>query len=68
MSSLDYLWWPPQKIAGKYLSAQLGGATPRPVGPPPEHGIEVEVSLDREWHREPMALDPLAPSDSAGDG
>ncbi|MCD6015364.1 MAG: hypothetical protein K0R88_1448 [Solirubrobacterales bacterium] len=68
VSSLDYLWWPPQKIAGKYLSAQLGGATPRPVGPPPEHGIEVEVSLDREWHREPMALDPLAPSDSAGDG
>ena len=58
VSSLDYLWWPPQKIAGKYLAAKLGGLTPRSIGPPPEHGIEVEVSLGTDWHREPMALDP----------
>jgi sulfide:quinone oxidoreductase len=58
VSSLDYLWWPPQKVAGKYLSAQLGGLTPRSIGPPPEHGIEVEVSLDSDWHREPMPPDP----------
>jgi sulfide:quinone oxidoreductase len=57
-SSLDPLWWPPQKIAGKYLSAMLAGDEPHDPGPPPEHGIEVEVALDREWHREPMALDP----------
>ena len=49
VSSLDYLWWPPQKIAGKYLSAQLGGRTPHSFGPPPEHGIEVEVSLGADW-------------------
>ena len=59
MSSLDYLWWPPQKIAGRYLSAKLAGRTPEALGPPPEHGIEVEFSLDRDWHREPMGLDPL---------
>lgn len=59
-SSLDSLWWPPQKIAGKYLSAMLAGDEPHELGPPPEHGIEVEVALDREWHREPMALDPTA--------
>jgi sulfide:quinone oxidoreductase len=58
VSSLDYLWWPPQKIAGKYLTAELGGRTPHSFGPPPEHGIEVEVSLGTDWHREPMALDP----------
>ncbi len=61
VSSLDYLWWPPQKIAGKYLSAELAGGTPHEFGPPPEHGIDVEVSLDRDWYREPMALDPYSP-------
>jgi sulfide:quinone oxidoreductase len=57
-TSLDSLWWPPQKIAGKYLSAMLAGDEPHDLGPPPDHGIEVELSLDRAWHREPMALDP----------
>ena len=64
VSSLDYLWWPPQKIAGKYLSAELGGRTPHALGQAPEHGIEVEVSLGTDWHREPMALDPYAPGES----
>ena len=27
VASLDYLWWPPQKIAGKYLTAELTGRT-----------------------------------------
>lgn len=57
-TSLDPLWWPPQKIAGKYLSAMLAGNTPHELSPPPDHGIEVDVSLDRAWHGEPMALDP----------
>ena len=60
VSSLDYLWWPPQKIAGKYLTAQLSGRTPHELGPPPS-GIEVEVSLGADWHREPMGLDPYSP-------
>ena len=59
-ASLDALWWPPQKIAGKYLSAMFAGHEPRDIEPPPEHGIEVEVALDREWHRQPMALDPTS--------
>ena len=59
-----YLWWPPQKIAGKYLSAQLSGRTPHELGPPPEHGVEVEVSLGADWHREPMGLDPYSPGTS----
>jgi len=64
VSSLDYLWWPPQKIAGKYLTAQLSGRTPHELGPPPEHGVEVEVSLGADWHREPMGLDPYSPGTS----
>jgi sulfide:quinone oxidoreductase len=58
VSSLDYLWWPPRKIAGRYLSARLEGRSPEPLGPPPEHGIEVEVSLGHDWHRQPMGSDP----------
>ncbi len=59
-ASLDALWWPPQKIAGKYLTAMFAGDEPRDIEPPPEHGVEVEVALDREWHRQPMALDPTS--------
>jgi sulfide:quinone oxidoreductase len=62
VSRRDYLWWPPEKIAGKYLPAQLSGRTPRELGPPPEHGIDVELSLDRDWHRDPRALDPYSPA------
>ncbi len=58
VASLDYLWWPPQKIAGRYLTAELSGRTAQTAGPAPEHGIEVEVSLATDWHRDPMALDP----------
>ena len=59
-ASYDYLWWPPQKIAGKYLTAELTGRAAQDLGPPPEHGIEVEVSLGTDWHRDPMALDPYS--------
>jgi sulfide:quinone oxidoreductase len=58
VASLDYLWWPPQKIAGKYLTAELTGRVPQDLGPPPEHGIDVEISLGEDWHSDPMALDP----------
>ena len=59
--ALDYLWWPPHKISGRYLAAWLGETTPHADPEPPRHPIEVEVSLPREWHREPMALDPYGP-------
>jgi len=58
-ASLDPLWWPPQKVAGRYLSALLSGDTPHDPGEPPADGIDIEVGMPKEWHREPMALDPI---------
>ena len=60
-ASPDYLWWPPQKVAGKYLSAWLGHSTVHSESEPPPHSIDVEVALPKEWHEDPMALDPLGP-------
>ena len=60
-AALDYLWWPPHKISGRYLAAWLGETTPRSEQEPPRRPIDVEVSLPKEWHRNPMALDPYGP-------
>ena len=59
MVSLDQLWWPSHKISARYLAPLLehgeeGFAEPEP----PRRTLDVEVSLPKEWHREPMALDP----------
>ncbi len=59
MVSLDQLWWPAHKISARYLAPLLehgeeGFAEPEP----PRRTLDVEVSLPKEWHREPMALDP----------
>lgn len=51
--SLDYLWWPPQKVAGRYLSAWLGHTAPTDLEPP-SRPLEVEVSWPHEWHGEPL--------------
>ena len=59
-ASPDYLWWPPGKVAGRYLSAFLGQRTAGDLEPPP-HMLDVEVALPDEWHEDPMALDPLRP-------
>jgi sulfide:quinone oxidoreductase len=59
-ASPDYLWWPPRKVAGRYLSAFLGHQTAAELEPPP-HSLDVEVALPKEWHENPMALDPLDP-------
>lgn len=60
--SPDYLWWPPGKISGRYLTGWLeGGGDPidlEPSGRP----LEVEVALPKEWHREPMSLDIHGPA------
>ena len=63
VASSDYLWWPPHKVSGRYLAAWLAGETAHADPEPPRHPIEVEVELPREWHREPMALDPYGPFD-----
>jgi hypothetical protein len=52
-ASLDYLWWPPQKVAGRYLSAWLSHMGVREDLEPPEVPLEVEVSLPHEWHETP---------------
>ena len=69
-TSADVLWWPPHKVASRYLSAWLAGSSPRSEPEPPTAPLDVEVAWPTEWHREPMALDPLGPSgrdpDSSG--
>lgn len=60
-ASPDYLWWPPKKVAGRYLSAWLGHTAVHAESEPPPHSIDVEVALPKEWHEDPMALDPLSP-------
>lgn len=57
--SPDRLWWPPEKISGRYLAAWLHHDAPSADSEPPLPGLDVEVALPGEWHEEPMALDPL---------
>ena len=56
-ASADYLWWPPHKIGGRYLSAWLAHEEVHDPEPP-RRPLEVEVALPTEWHEDPMALDP----------
>jgi sulfide:quinone oxidoreductase len=58
IASLDYLWWPPHKVGGRYLAAWLANEATRFELEPPAHSVDVEVSLPAEWHTNPMALDP----------
>lgn len=48
-SSEDALWWPPDKISGRYLapylSSQVGDAAD--VMPQDAHAIPIETALDR---------------------
>jgi sulfide:quinone oxidoreductase len=60
-ASSDYLWWPPHKVSGRYLAAWLAGETVHLDPQPPVRSLEVEVALPKEWHRDPMALDPFGP-------
>jgi sulfide:quinone oxidoreductase len=53
-ASLDYLWWPPKKVSGRYLSAWLAREPARPDLEPPFQPIEVEASWPHEWHGEPL--------------
>jgi sulfide:quinone oxidoreductase len=62
-ASEDYLWWPPHKISGRYLAPWLAQESLHAEPEPPRRPIDVEVALPREWHRDPMALDPYTPVD-----
>ena len=60
MSSLDALWWPPYKVSGRYLTPWLYHEDEALIAAEsPEGGLDVEIELPREWHEEPMALDPF---------
>lgn len=58
-ASHDPLWWPPDKISGRYLAGWLHDSLPAGEPEVPPHGLDVEVAVPKEWHREPMAVDPL---------
>ncbi len=60
VASDDYLWWPPHKVAGRYLASWLAQETPRDLDAP-RRPLDVEVAMPYEWHKEPMALDPDGP-------
>jgi sulfide:quinone oxidoreductase len=62
-SSADYLWWPPHKVSARYLAPWLAGETPHRDPEPPDRSLDIEVALPKEWHREPMALDPYSSPD-----
>lgn len=63
-ASLDCLWWPPQKISGRYLAPWLYHAEVHLEPEPPRPSLDVEVALPKEWHEEPMALDPYSSPDA----
>lgn len=55
-ASLDYLWWPPGKVAGRYLGPWLRGTSMDEDLAPPVRPIDVEVSLPHEWHANAMPM------------
>src|SRR5215211_1337060 len=62
-ASLDTLWWPPHKISARYLAPLLYHGEAHGEPEPPRQSLDVEVALPKEWHEEPMAIDPLEPPD-----
>ena len=56
IASMDYLWWPPEKVAGRYLSGWLGHTGPSDLEPP-SRPLEIEVSWPHEWHSAPLSYD-----------
>ena len=56
VASADHLWWPPQKVGGRYLSGWLGHTAPADLEPP-SLPLEVEVAWPHDWHGEPLSYD-----------
>jgi sulfide:quinone oxidoreductase len=56
------LWWPPGKIAGRYLAPHLGAAHEDLSRRRDHGGVPVEVSLEREWQTaHPPRAEPPSP-------
>jgi sulfide:quinone oxidoreductase len=62
-ASADYLWWPPHKVGGRYLSAWLGHTAPTDLEPP-SRPLEVEVAWPHDWHGEPLSYDAERPREN----
>lgn len=60
-ASPDALWWPPHKVSGRYLAPWLARESLHADVDPPGRTVDIDIALPQEWHREPMALDPLSP-------
>jgi len=60
-TSPDVLWWPPHKVSARYLAPFLYHGEVHQEPEPPRRSLDVEVALPKEWHEEPMALDPYEP-------
>ena len=56
-ASPDILWWPSQKIAGRYLSPFLSGTKNGFEPEASDRALEIEVSLPTEWHGQPVGWD-----------
>lgn len=56
--SLDSLWWPPDKISGRYLAPFLRRGDAHAEPEPPSPSLDVEVALPTEWYLTPTSLDP----------
>lgn len=57
-ASPNTLWWPSQKIAGRYLSPFLSGTRNGFEPEASDRSLDIEVSLPTEWHEQPMGWDP----------
>lgn len=56
-ASPDILWWPSQKVAGRYLSPFMSGTRNGFETEASDRSLEVEVSLPTEWHGQPTGWD-----------
>ena len=59
--SAGFLWWPPHKIAARYLSPFLYHGDVHEESEPSADSLDVEVSFPQEWHKQPMAIEVERP-------
>lgn len=55
------LWWPPTKVAGRYLGPWLAARGDRSGDPPPSASVEVEVPLPADPGDAATGTEPLGP-------
>ena len=58
IASTHHLWWPPQKVGGRYLAPWLTRNQPQAEPEAPAHLIDVEVALPARWHEIGTAFEP----------